>query len=301
MTAAGDEMRVDLFSTLWSASENKPYDEMRETEIVRARFASLLPFIEEQALFAQKEGRRLRVLDFGCADGHTAEVILQPWTRDLDYFGSDLYPLEATASRLRARGFSVETSVGGAARLPATWCELDCVLALSCFQYIPDTDETFAELVSRLRPGGLFVGYFYDAAPLRRVVDAHLRDVFGSVDDEESAGRIASLQSFAELLESLRNACDGQEISVSQAVPQLGVPEGSMPLQQFLMDYLIFAWAPKGADLPRIQWALAEMLLTGPQVYLGPEEINRLLEANELEVGKHVSGPSGHLVIAKRS
>ena len=74
-----------------------------------------------------------------------------------------------------------------------------------------------------------------------------------------------------------------------------------MPLQQFLMDYLIFAWAPKGADLPRIQWALAEMLLTGPQVYLGPEEINRLLEANELEVGKHVSGPSGHLVIAKRS
>ena len=33
-----------------------------------------------------------------------------------------------------------------------------------------------------------------------------------------------------------------------------------MPLQQFLMDYLIFAWKTcvKGADLPRIQWALAE-------------------------------------------
>ena len=301
MTAAGDEMRVDLFSTLWSASENKPYDEMRETEIVRARFASLLPFIEEQALFAQKEGRRLRVLDFGCADGHTAEVVLQPWIRGLDYFGSDVYPLEATASRLRARGFSVETSVGGTANLPATWCELDCVLALSCFQYIPDTDETFAALVSRLRPGGLFAGYFYDAAPLRRVVDAHLRHVFGSVDVEEPADRIASLQPLAELLESLRTACDGQEISVREAVPQLGVPEGSMPLQQFLMDYLIFAWAPKGADLHRIQWALAEMLLTGPQVYLGLEEIGRLVEVNGLELGEHVSGPSGHLVIARRA
>ena len=252
---------------------------MRETEIVRARFASLLPFIEEQALFAQKDAD-CESLTLAAQTG-TRQKYPTTMIRDLDYFGSDLYPLEATASRLRARGFSVETSVGGAARLPATWCELDGVLALSCFQYIPDTDETFAELVSRLRSGGLFVGYsmtqlLYDAS------STHL-EMFLSVDDEESVGRIASLQSFAELLESLRNACDGQEISVSQAVPQLGVPEGSMPLQQFLMDYLIFAWAPKGADLPRIQWALAEMLLTGPQVYLGPEEINRLLEANELK------------------
>ncbi len=293
-----DADRSLLYARLWSPSDDKPYDEAREAEVARRRFGPAQPFIAERAEHARAEGRRLRVLDFGCADGHTAEQILAGLVDEVDYLGTDLYPLEETRRRMRERGFRAEVSTGGLATLPDEWHDLDVVLALSCFQYIPDTAGTFAGLASRLAPGGILIGYFYDAAPLRRVTDKFLREVHGAAG---AAAAIDDLRPLAELFASLRDATRGSEIVVREAVPELGIPAGTMPLQRFLIDHLVFAWAPEGADTKRIQWALGEMLLTGPQVYLGPGEIAGLLAGNGLALRERVTGPSGHLVVAQRA
>jgi SAM-dependent methyltransferase len=294
------DARSRIYGALWSASDAKPYDEAREAEVTQRRFAAALPYIQRRADLVRPQARRLRVLDFGCADGHTAEQILASLVDEVLYLGADLYPLDRTAQRMRARGFEAEVHSGSLASIPGDWRDLDVVLALSCFQYIPDTEATLTALAQRLAPGGVFVGYFYDAAPLRRVTDAHLRSLFDSraADPNEA---IEALRPLAELMASLREATREASITINEPVAELGIPATTMPLQQFIIDHLIFAWAPEGAGRTRIQWALAEMLLTGQQVYLSPAELAPLLDASGLQVREVISRPSGHLIIAERS
>jgi SAM-dependent methyltransferase len=168
--------RESLYSTLWSASKENPYDEEREAEVARNRFGPALPAIKRALARAGTEGRPLRVLDFGCAGGHTAEQILSQFAGSIEYHGCDRYDLEGTLRRMTAAGFDARVSGSGVRGMPADWTSFDVVLALSCFQYIPDLDDVFAGLVSRLAPSGVFVGYFYDAAPLRQRTDAFFRE-----------------------------------------------------------------------------------------------------------------------------
>lgn len=297
-----DAYKAGLYSSLWQASEDKPYDEVRESEVTRLRFASAVPFIEQRLVNLQGE-RNLRLLDFGCADGHTAEQILLPFATSVDYYGSDLYPLDATQAWMRERGFNATVSDGGLSGIPGSWPQFDVIMALSCFQYITDPETVFGELVARLAPGGVLVAYFYDAGPVRRQTDAFMREVFGAHEgtDPDPANLITALEPLAELYGALRDATRGSQISIPNAVPELGIPAGVMPLQKFLIDHLVFAWAPEGATTKRIQWALAEMYLTGTQTYQDAQAIARMLEVNGLRQESLVSSPSGHLVVALKS
>ena len=287
--------RANFYKTLWGHSNLKPYDEQREAEVTQRRFGPAIPYIEARVQALKGLDQRLKVLDFGCADGFTAEQILTPVRDRIEYLASDLFSLDETSQRMRERGFTTEVSIGGVDQLPDHWREVDVVLALSCFQYIEDTAATFGELAGRLSRGGIFVGYFYDASPLRRISDDYLRDAVGT-----PGSGIEDLKPLARLLGSLRDATEGRDITVHEEVPELAVPKGTMPLQQFIIDYVLFAWAPGGAETVRIQWALAELLLTGSHTYLGPGELDRLLSWNGLNLLERVSGPSGHLVIAEK-
>lgn len=290
--------RESLYSTLWSSSTDKPYDESREAAVARRRFGPALPAIEEALVRARTEGRPLRVLDFGCADGRTAEQILSPFAGSIEYHGCDLYDLEGTLRRMTTAGFDARVSGSGVRGMPADWTSFDVVLALSCFQYIPDLDDVFAGLVSRLSPGGVFVGYFYDAAPLRQRTDAFFREALAAPPVDGDADLISRLDPLAELFGSLREATDGRIISVPVDVPELGIVAGQIPLQQFLIDHVIFAWAPEGASTTRIQWALAEMFLTGSQTYISAADVKALAESHELKIEQLISGPSGNLLVA---
>ncbi|MDO8307707.1 MAG: class I SAM-dependent methyltransferase [Actinomycetota bacterium] len=290
--------RESLYSALWSSSAEKPYDEARESDVARRRFGPALPTIERALARARAEGRQLRVLDFGCADGHTAEQILAPFADSIQYHGCDVYELDGTLQRMTAAGFRARVSGTGLAGMPDDWTSFDVILALSCFQYIPDPGVVFASLVSRLAPGGALVGYFYDAAPLRQCTDAFFREIVTAgpaSDDEELIARLGPL---AELFGSMRDATAGRSIAVPVDVPELGLVAGDIPLQQFLIDHVLFAWAPKGASTTRIQWALAEIFLTGEQTYISRGDVRALAEANELDIDELISGPSGNLLVA---
>jgi SAM-dependent methyltransferase len=290
--------RESLYSTLWSSSAEKPYDEARESEVARRRFGPALPAIERALARACAEGRPLRVLDFGCADGHTAEQILAPFADSIEYHGCDLYPLDGTLQRMSAAGFDARVSGAGLQGMPEDWTSFDVILALSCFQYIPDPNAVLAGLVSRLAHGGVLVGYFYDAAPLRQRTDAYFRDAVTSgpaLDDEQL---IARLEPLARLFGALRDATEGSSISVPVDVPELGLRAGEVPLQQFLIDNVLFAWAPPGASTTRIQWALAEMFLTGEQTYISASDVRSLVASYGLQIEEVVSGPSGSLAVA---
>lgn len=285
---------------LWSPSDDKPYDHSRESSVARTRFAPAVAAIEEAVRRATGVGRRLRVLDFGCADGHTAEQILAPFTGSIDYFGCDIYPLTGTLERLTAAGFAAQVSSGGLAGIPEEWPEFDVVLALSCFQYIPEPDEVFAGLVSRLADQGILIGYFYDASPLRQCTDEYFRRVSTVSADVPPEERIEMLAPLAALFEAVREATTGVSVQVPLDVPELALEAGAIPLQRLLIDHVLFAWAPPDAPRRRIQWALAEMFLTGPQTYISAEAVAELMSANSLAARQVVSSPSGHLVIAER-
>ena len=293
--------RESLYSTLWSSSAEKPYDEVRESEVARRRFGPAVPAIERALERARDEDRPLRVLDFGCADGHTVEQILGPFAASVSYHGCDLYDLDGTLHRMTAAGFDARVSGSGLDGMPSDWTSFDVILALSCFQYIPDLDDVFAGLVSRLAPSGVLVGYFYDAAPLRRRTDAFFREAMTAEPAGADEVLIARLEPLARLFGSLRDASDGRMITIGVDVPELGVVAGEIPLQQFLIDTVLFAWAPGGASTTRIQWALAEMFLTGEQTYVSADEVRALLHSHSLVLTELVSGPSGHLVVALRS
>ena len=293
--------RESLYSMLWSSSVEKPYDETRESEVARRRFGPAVPAIEHAVERARTEGRPLRVLDFGCADGHTAEQILLPFAGSVAYHGCDVYDLDGTLQRMTSAGFDAQVCGSGLEGMPSDWASFDVILALSCFQYIPDLDEVFAGLVSRLAPGGVLVGYFYDAAPLRQWTDAFFREAMTAEPADAGEVLIARLEPLAQLFGSLRDSTDGRTITIAADVPELGVVAGEIPLQQFLIDTVLFAWAPGGASTTRIQWALAEMFLTGEQTYVSADEVRALLHSHSLVLTELVSGPSGHLVVALRS
>ena len=286
---------VQRYEMLWSQPSESPYETSREREVAAQRFGPVFPYLEARADIARAANRHLRVLDFGCADGLTAAQILGPLEAQVEYLGSDVYPLEQTAQRMTDHGFRVQVSTGGVSHLPNDWRDLDIVMGLSCFQYIQNTAATFADLAARLASGGVFIGYFYDAAPLRRVSDNFLRELFG-----DPGAEIERLEPLAKLFASLRDATRGREVAICEGVPELGIPAGTVPLQQFLIDYVAFAWAPEGATTRRIQWALAELLTTGPHTYLDTQDIDRLLGESQLMLLERVSGSSGHLVVAER-
>lgn len=276
----------------------KPYDAAREAEVALRRFGPALPVIESAFERARAEDRQLRVLDFGCADGHTAEQILLPFASFVAYHGCDLYDLDGTRQRMTAAGFDARVSGSGLHGMPSDWVSFDVILALSCFQYIPDLDDAFAGLASRLAPGGVLISYFYDAAPLRRRTDAFFREAMTAELACADEDLIARLEPLARVFGALRDATKGRTITVPADVPQLGVAAGEIPLQQFLIDTVLFAWAPEGASTRRIQWALAEMFLTGEQTYVSADEVRGLMHAHSLQLSELISGPSGHLAVA---
>ena len=293
--------RESLYSTLWSSSAEKPYDEQRESKVALRRFGPAAQAIEHAHDRARDEDRPLRVLDFGCADGHTAEQILLPFAGSVDYHGCDLYDLDGTLQRLLAAGFDAQVCGSGLHGMPSDWASFDVILALSCFQYIPFPDDVFAGLVSRLAPGGLLVSYFYDAAPLRRRTDDFFREAMTAEPAGADEELIARLGPLAQLFGSLRDATEGLTITVPANVPELGLVAGEIPLQQFLIDTVLFAWAPRGASTERIQWALAEMFLTGEQTYVGADRVRALAGQNALVLEELISGPSGHLAVMVRA
>ena len=99
----------------------------------------------------------------------------------------------------------------------------------------------------------------------------------------------------------LRDATEGMSVTVPVDIPNLGLRAGEVPLQQFLIDNVLFAWAPTDASITRIQWALADMFLTGDQIYISAEKVRALAETHSLDIEDLVSGPSGHLAIAVRT
>ena len=292
--------RESLYSTLWSSSAEKPYDQVRESEVALRRFGPAVPAIERALERARDEDRPLRVLDFGCADGHTAEQILLPFAGSVDYHGCDLYDLDGTLRRMTAAGFDAWVSGSGLDCMPIDWTSFDVILALSCFQYIPDLENVFAALVSRLASGGVLVGYFYDAAPLRRRTDAFFREAMTAEPASADGELIERLEPLAQLFGSLRDATEGRTIRVPVDVPELGVAAGEIPLQQLLIDTVLFAWAPGGASTTRIQWALAEMFLTGEQTYVSADRVGTLADQHALVLEELISGPSGHLAVMVR-
>ncbi len=298
-----DAGKADLFSFLWNASDENPYDEDRERAVTQRRFGRVIPYVSEQLQRIRRTStRKLRVLDFGCSDGHTAGVILADFASETEYYGNDLYEPRGTRDRMRSLGFVAEVSGGSLEGIPAEWPEFDVAFAFSCFQYITSPDAAFSQLASRVAMDGLIVAYFYDAGPLRQCTDGFLRERFGGeVTAASSAVELSrTMESLTDLVVALRDATDGVSIHIRSAVPKLGIPVGSMPLQQFIIDHLLFAWAPPGASRERINWALTEMFMTGSQIYVGLDDIDRIFGANGIEPLEITPGPSGHLVIGRR-
>ncbi len=299
------EQYSTVYASLFGATDERPYEDARESDVALRRFATLISAFGDMASAHHQQGDSspLRILDFGCGDGHTASVILDGAADEVRYYGCDVYPLDQTASRLESLGFSAEVCGEGMGGMPSDWTSFDLVMALSCLQYVPDIEATFAGLASRVRSGGLLAAYFYDAGPMRQVTDAFFREGLNAGDGATpSTGELLGrIEPMAQLFMALSNSLDGVTVDVPVDVPLLGIIAGEQPVQKLLIDYLVYCWAPQGAQLDRVVWASAEMFLTGDHNYPSREGVLALAAKNGLHVEALTSWQSGHLLIARQS
>lgn len=97
-----------------------------------------------------------RVLDVGCGIGRFVLPFLDRGATVIGVDG-DLESLRRCAWHAAGRGGRLDLHWSGVHTLPDV-TDLDLVIAAEVLCYVPESDRVLAELVTRLRPGGLFVG-----------------------------------------------------------------------------------------------------------------------------------------------
>jgi len=286
--------RPEIYELLWKGSAAKPYSDLRESEIIHTRFARVKRELNQMAASCQTSGGRLRVLDFGCADGHTAQQILASAGDRIEYCGCDLYDVSEAVSVVAKPPRVGIARNGGLPALQETDTEFDAIFALSCLQYVDDPQAVVNDLAQRLRYKGALFVYLYDARPLRRATDNFFRSAFADKEVED-------LLPLARFWIALRDALGDTMVEVPEDVPELGLTAGPARIQRLIVESMLFAWAPPDSSTQRVAWALGEMFLTGSHTYFDRDAASRLVGVAELDLEWLESGSSGHLLKAVRS
>lgn len=109
--------------------------------------------LKELTLAAQSEGRRLKMLDVGCADG-TSTLLL---TRDLSNI--DIYGLEVVEERVaKALSNGIQARVGKADEtFPYDDATFDVVTSNQVIEHLNNQDKFVSEIYRILKPGGIFL------------------------------------------------------------------------------------------------------------------------------------------------
>lgn len=114
------------------------------------------PFLHIEAVFGSRKLGALRVLDVGCGTGEVARYFAQR--------GAAVYGLDISSEMcLKAAEMSENIPFlphDLSEPLPFEVASFDIVIALACLEYLPNVEQTVAEISRVLVDGGQFLGTF---------------------------------------------------------------------------------------------------------------------------------------------
>jgi SAM-dependent methyltransferase len=129
------------------------------------------------------------LLDIGCGNAQTVQVLCHPDTVGYCYVGVDLSLSALTANQATFPGFFVQAS---ATALPFHEHSFDAILLLGTLHHLHEPKQALGRILTLLRPGGL-IG-------LHEVTYRRRRDSSGSLHNEAVG--------LADILEVIEHACD---------------------------------------------------------------------------------------------
>jgi SAM-dependent methyltransferase len=134
------------------------YDEASTTyDRTRGTDEAIIERMAARGAFAPREGRRARVLDFGCGTGNYLEritcLIGLGRLPGCELFG--LEPSEGMRSKAIAKNPGLRVLRGDHGELPFERRYFDFVYMTDVIHHVPDLDLLFEGLFSRLAPGGI--------------------------------------------------------------------------------------------------------------------------------------------------
>lgn len=125
-----------------------------------------------------------KVLDVGCASGHTLNEIEKIFPSKFDLYGIDLSEIRIGEAKTNFN--NIEFVVGSAQQIPYSDNYFDVVLSSQVIEHVPDDKKMAQEIKRVLKKGGLFqvdtvikktFGWYFYRSPIGWALDpTHLRE-----------------------------------------------------------------------------------------------------------------------------
>jgi trans-aconitate 2-methyltransferase len=168
------------------------------------------------------EGRRARVVDLGCGNGGSTELLVQRYP-GADIEGVDSSPEMLAAARARLPGIAFRRGDAAAWRDPAA----DLVFANALFQWVPGHIGVMARIAANLPPGGCLAAQMPDnrAEPTHVLMREMAAEPAFRAKLAGAATARDEIGSFADYDQALSPVCDMVDIWRTTYVHRLESPE----------------------------------------------------------------------------
>ncbi len=219
----GDTQRS--FAAKWAEYSEEEKDRLSEYQY--RWFDQRFGFADETALGAFLAGKR-RILDAGTGPGLCAARCAT--LSDARVIGMDLGESVTAAHRRYSERENLDYVQGDILDPPFPPGAFDLVIADQVLHHTPDCVGAFASMAALVAPGGQLAVYVYrKKAPIRELVDDHVRALTSSLSIEEC-------MRFSEQITELGRELSHLEakITLERGVPMLGIQPGEHDIQRLL-------------------------------------------------------------------
>jgi SAM-dependent methyltransferase len=176
---------------------------------------------------------RRRILDAGCGNGRVTALLTQHAPEAAEIVGVDLTAADVARHNLvGAPNVSIHDGdlLGDLEFLG----DFDFIYCQEVLHHTGDPARAFANVASRLRPGGEYAVYVYRRkAPVREFTDDHVRVAIADLPYEKA---MDVARAIAGIGRQLSDVC--AEITVPD-IPQLGIEAGTYDVQRFVYHFFM--------------------------------------------------------------
>lgn len=222
----------DTFAFIWSRRdtyESQPVQDSSRAWLLDRYLGGYSEVLEKWL----KPGTK--VLDAGCGSGFSALLLFEKQLNKVYYLGVDISnAVEVAATRFKEKGVLGEFIQADIMKLPFSQPIFDMIFSEGVLHHTDSTEKTLKYLATLLLPGGKFLFYVYrKKGPIREFTDDLIRNYLKDLDNQQAWDALRPLTKLGKTLGGLN-----LKIDVSEAIPYLGIPKGTIDIQRLFYWYL---------------------------------------------------------------
>lgn len=126
--------------------------------------------------------------------------------------------------------------------------EVSTLVCLATSRYFPDAFETYLQLVTRVRTGGLVIIDFLHLPLIPRASINALRDWLLATWRVEGESALIGIRDLAKLSRVFGSLLADSVVSLDSEVPELGIARGAIRAQQMIYQSVFPFWFREGAS-----------------------------------------------------